>query len=160
MASCPCGYFTDPNKPCKCSPVQIERYLSRVSGPLIDRIDLHVEVPPVPFRELRGGAPGTSSTELREQVLQAHEVQRKRFGAQSTTLNAAMSSKQVRTHCEIDDVGEQVLKQALAEFGLSARAHDKILRVSRTIADLAGDVQVKPDHISEAIMYRRLDRQM
>ena len=157
---CPCGYFTDPNKPCKCSPTQIDKYLSRISGPLIDRIDIHIEVPPVPYRELRGDRDGSGSEEMRLQVERARRIQRERFGDRSTTLNARMTSRQLRKVCKLDAAGEQLLKQALTELGLSARAHDKILRVARTIADLAGEEHIRPEHVSEAIMYRRLDRQL
>ncbi len=160
MNPCPCGYFTDPRKPCKCSPTQIDKYLSRISGPLIDRIDIHIEVPPVPYRELRAARDGSDSAALRAQVLKARQVQRERFGRDSTILNARMSSKQLRKHCRLDEAGEQMLKQALTELGLSARAHDKILRVARTIADLAGEPDLRAEHVSEAIMYRRLDRQL
>ncbi|NLE60081.1 MAG: YifB family Mg chelatase-like AAA ATPase, partial [Planctomycetes bacterium] len=160
MNPCPCGYFTDPNKPCKCSPLQIDKYLSRISGPLIDRIDIHIEVPPVPYRELRGEHNGSSSDDMRTQVERARQIQRDRFGDKSTILNARMTPKQLRKHCKLDDAGEQLLKQALTELGLSARAHDKILRVARTIADLAGEQYIRPENVSEAIMYRRLDRQL
>ncbi len=160
MNPCPCGYFTDPNKPCKCSPPLIDKYLSRISGPLIDRIDIHIEVPPVPFRELRSTRDGSSSASLREQVVRVREIQQQRFGENSTTLNGRMGPRQLRKFCQIDDIGERILKQALTELGLSARAHDKILRVARTIADLAGEPRILPDHITEAIMYRRLDRQL
>ncbi len=160
MNPCPCGYFTDPNKPCKCSPNQIDKYLSRISGPLIDRIDIHIEVPPVPFRELRSTREGSDSASLREQVLRTRAIQHRRFGENSTTLNGRMGPRQLRKYCQIDQAGERLLKQALSELGLSARAHDKILRVARTIADLAGEENIQSDHITEAIMYRRLDRQL
>jgi magnesium chelatase family protein len=157
---CPCGYFTDPHKPCKCLAPQIDKYLSRISGPLIDRIDIHIEVPPVPFRELRSSREGSDSATMRDQVIRVREIQRHRYGETSTTLNGRMSPRQLRKHCPIDEAGERLLKQALVELGLSARAHDKILRVARTIADLAGEERIRPDHITEAIMYRRLDRQL
>jgi magnesium chelatase family protein len=157
---CPCGYFTDTRRKCKCSPNQIEKYLSRVSGPLIDRIDIHVEVPPVPYRELRHHVDGTDSETMRQQVVRAREIQQRRYGSDTTVLNGRAGSRTLRKHCVLDAACEQLLKQALTELGLSARAHDKILRLARTIADLAGEDKIKPEHLSEAIMYRRLDRQM
>ena len=157
---CPCGYYTDPRRPCKCSPPQIEKYLSRISGPLIDRIDIHIEVPPVPYRELRGQQNGSDSGSMREQVIRARRIQQNRYGEQSTLLNGSIGSSQLRKHCKLDEAGEAVLKQALTELGLSARAHDKILRVARTIADLAAREELHPDDLSEAIMYRRLDRRL
>jgi magnesium chelatase family protein len=160
MNPCPCGYMTDPNKKCKCSPRQIEQYLSRISGPLIDRIDIHIEVPPVPYRELRSKHDGSDSAQMREQVEWTRAIQRERFSHNGTITNARMSSRQLREHCKLDEVGELHLKQALTELGLSARAHDKILRVARTIADLAGMEHIQGDHVSEAIMYRRLDRRL
>jgi len=160
MNPCPCGYFTDPHKPCKCSPNQIDKYLSRISGPLIDRIDIHIEVPPVPYRELRGGREGSDSATMRAQVMRARQVQRERFGDGTTTLNARMGPRQLRRHCVLDQAGEALLRQALTELGLSARAHDKILRVARTIADLDGGGPIRAEHLTEAVMYRRLDRRM
>lgn len=160
MNPCPCGYFTDPRKPCKCSPLQIEKYLSRISGPLIDRIDIHIEVPGVPFTELRSKQDGTSSATMREQVLSARALQCKRFHGETTMTNGKMSGKLLREFCKLDDAGEVILRQAMTELGLSARAHDKILRVSRTIADLAGSETVVSEHLLEAIHYRRLDRQL
>lgn len=160
MNPCPCGYFTDPRRECKCSPPQIERYLARISGPLIDRIDIHIEVPAVAYRELRSKSDGTSSAQIREQVLAARETQRRRYGADSTLLNARLSSPQIKRHCPLDSAGESMLRQAVSELGLSARAHDKILRVARTIADLADADAIAADHVAEAIQYRRLDRQM
>ena len=273
-APCPCGYYGDAKRPCKCSPFQIERYLSRVSGPLIDRIDIHIEVPAVAWKQLRADGPaaeGLSSKQMREQVLRAREAQRKRFaqttepasaspgssaspaaslsspssssdaaassnpqsacqgeesarspeirnpqsteptglqrgffesptspsspaaagpssagpavplsqGAQpapffsagagspfpgshanGTTTNANMSSRQVRRFCKLDAPGETILKQAMTELGLSARAHDKVLRVARTIADMEGDEDIKSYHVAEAVQYRRLDRKL
>lgn len=160
MNPCPCGYFTDPKRPCKCSPPQIDKYLARISGPLIDRIDMHVEVPAVPYRELRSERDGTDSATIREQVVRARDVQRERFGRDNTTLNATMKPRQLRKCCKLDEHGEAVLRQAMSELGLSARAHDKVLRVARTIADLAGSADIQTPHLTEAIMYRRLDRQL
>jgi magnesium chelatase family protein len=160
MNPCPCGYFTDPRRPCKCSPPQIDKYLARISGPLIDRIDIHIEVPAVPFNELRSQTPGTDSDSMRQKVQQARQTQRERFKNHPTMTNAKMSNRDLRKHCAIDDAGETVLRQGLTELGLSARAHDKLLRVSRTIADLNNEPSITPDHLAEAIQYRRLDRQL
>lgn len=160
MNPCPCGYFTDARRKCKCAPPQIDRYLARVSGPLIDRIDIHLEVPAVAYRELRSRQHGTDSRQMREQVLKARQTQHRRFGPDSTTLNARLTGRQLKQHAALDAAGESILKQALTELGLSARAHDKILRIARTIADLAGEENVKADHLAEAIQYRRLDRRL
>jgi magnesium chelatase family protein len=247
MNPCPCGYYGDAKRVCKCNPFQIERYVSRVSGPLIDRIDIHIEVPAVAWRQLRADGPaaeGLSSAQMREQVLLARATQRKRFaGAQLRTgnaastdaelsgsacaaetdgsnprakplanprehrpsaasrgfvespaafpgalssvpdplpplasfnprpaicnaqsdgaaTNAAMSSRQVRQFCKLDSAGETILRQAMTELGLSARAHDKVLRVARTIADMEGAENIHPNHVAEAVQYRRLDRKM
>ncbi len=160
MNPCPCGYFTDPRKPCKCSPPQIDRYLARLSGPLLERIDIHVEVPAVPIAALREGRPGTDSATMRQQVTRAIAAQRERFGYDSTISNGRMSSRLLRKHCAIDADGERILRQAVSELGLSARAHDKVLRVARTIADLAGEANITATHLSEAIQYRRLDRSL
>lgn len=159
MNPCPCGYFTDPARPCRCTPTQIDKYLGRVSGPLVDRIDMHLEVPPVPARELRDKREGTDSATMREQVLAARRRQAERFGGDETACNGRMGPRELRKHCQIDSAAELVLRQAMSELGLSARAHDKVLRVARTIADLAGEENVQASHLSEAIMYRRLDRQ-
>ncbi len=160
MNPCPCGYFTDPRRPCKCSPPQIDRYLARISGPLLERIDIHVEVPAVPIAALRDLQPGTDSATMRAQVERAIAIQRERFGRSSTTTNGRMSPRQLRKFAEIDQEGERMLRQAVSELGLSARAHDKVLRVARTIADLAGEERVAAMHLSEAIQYRRLDRSL
>ncbi|MBI1346718.1 YifB family Mg chelatase-like AAA ATPase [bacterium] len=158
MNPCPCGFRGDPRKECHCNPQAIERYLGRLSGPLLDRLDIHIEVPAVPFRELSNQQSGTNSATMREQVLQAREVQHRRFGAQSLKLNGRMAPSEIRKYCRLQTDAENLLKQAMEQMGLSARAHDKILRIARTIADLAGEVEIGVAHLSEAINYRALDR--
>jgi magnesium chelatase family protein len=160
MNPCPCGYLGDSRRPCKCGPVQIERYIARISGPLLDRIDLHIEVPSVPFQELAAVSDGTGSSGMREQVQRARQAQRQRFGAESHRLNSRMTSRQLRRHCGLEPEGRGLLKAAMDELGLSARAHDRILRVARTIADLEGAPDIRPPHLSEAINYRTLDRKL
>jgi magnesium chelatase family protein len=160
MNPCPCGYLGDPRHQCKCNPVQIERYMGRISGPLLDRIDMHIEVPAVPFQELSAQADGTSSAAMRQQVSKARALQRGRYGADNVILNSRMSTRQLRRHCLLDDEGKQLLKTAMDELGLSARAHDRILRVARTVADLEGSEPIKAPHVVEAISYRSLDRKL
>jgi magnesium chelatase family protein len=158
---CPCGYRGDSRRSCNCSPPQVERYMSKISGPLLDRIDIHIEVPAVPFRELSGGGtPGTSSAEMRAVVAAARQRQAARFCNSSTRYNADMSHRQTRSFCGLDNECMNLLKGAMTEMGLSARAHDKILRVARTIADLDNSEGVRPHHLNEAINYRMLDRNL
>ncbi|MFO0928647.1 MAG: YifB family Mg chelatase-like AAA ATPase [Gemmataceae bacterium] len=160
MNPCPCGYLGDPRHACKCNPQLIDRYMGKVSGPLLDRIDLHIEVPSVPFQELAASADGTSSGQMREQVGRVRAIQRERFGADSTCLNGMMTTRQLRRYCGLGADGRGVLQQAMDELGLSARAHDRILRVARTIADLDGSDPVRAEHVVEAIGYRSLDRKL
>jgi magnesium chelatase family protein len=160
MNPCPCGYLGDPRHACKCSPMQIERYMARISGPLLDRIDLHIEVPGVPFQDLSASADGTSSVTMREQVHRARRTQQRRFGQHGHALNGRMTSRQLRKHCTLDDEGKTLLKSAMDDLGLSARAHDRILRMARTIADLDDVANIQPGHIVEAIGYRSLDRKL
>ena len=158
MNPCPCGFRGDPRRQCNCNPLQIERYLARISGPLLDRIDIHIEVPPVPFRELSDQASGTDSSHMREHVESARQVQRTRFTGEPNTVNGKMTPRQIRKHCQLDADAESLLKSAMEDMGLSARAHDKILRVGRTIADLDHSERITSTHLSEAINYRTLDR--
>ena len=156
---CPCGFRTDPRRNCSCSQPQIERYMARISGPLLDRIDIHIEVPAVPFQELSSAQAGTSSALMRESVEIARELQAQRFGAGST-YNAQMSSRQLRELCPLDRTCSNLLRDSCNELGLSARAHDKILRVARTIADMEQSDLIKIHHLQEAINYRMLDRNL
>jgi len=158
MNPCPCGYQGDPRRQCNCTLPQVEKYLSRISGPLIDRIDIHVTVAAVPFDDLRRQKIGTDSAEMRRRVLAARAVQRERFGPDSTILNGRMGPRLVRKHCPLTEQCELILKQAITELGLSARAHDKVLRLARTIADVEAAKDIGPEHLSEAIQYRKLDR--
>ena len=157
---CPCGYRNDPRRDCHCSIPQIERYMAKMSGPLLDRIDMHIEVPAVPFKELAGDRCGTSSGEMRDRVLVARALQEQRFAGGSTRQNANMSSREIRQFCSLNPSCLALLKASVNEMGLSARAHDKILRVSRTIADLEEAATIDACHINEAINYRMLDRSL
>jgi magnesium chelatase family protein len=160
MNPCPCGFLGDPRHTCKCTPTTIERYMARLSGPMLDRIDLHIEVPAVPFAELSGKADGTSSAQMRQQVDQARAAQRARYGKDSAQLNNRMTTRQLRKFCELTTEGQTLIRLAMEELGLSARAHDRILRVARTLADLDGSDRIQPPHVMEAIGYRSLDRKL
>jgi magnesium chelatase family protein len=160
MNPCPCGFWNDPTRECRCTPLQIQRYVGRISGPLLDRIDIHVDVPAVKFREL-SGEPATdaeSSAAIRERVMHARERQQKRLAGEKLFANAAMTPRMIRRYCRIDAESEHMLEQAMIRQGLSARAYDRILKVSRTIADLAGSEKIQSAHVSEAVGYRSLDR--
>ena len=160
MNPCPCGYFASEARRCKCTPGQISRYLSKVSGPLVDRIDIHIDVPAISFRKLRSKSGQLDSAAMREDVMRAAAIQSERFGNDRVYTNARMSHKQVEKFCKLDESCEMILKQAMQEFGLSARAHDKICKLARTIADLAGAQNIAPEHIAEAVSYRKLDRKL
>lgn len=160
MNPCPCGYYGSSTRRCRCSPGQIERYLSKISGPLVDRIDIHIDVPAISFRKLRSKSDQLDSATVRAQVIAAREVQNNRFGDGRIMTNSVMSHKQVEKYCRLDSASEALLKEAMNEFGLSARAHDKICKVARTIADLAGSEQITAEHVAEAISYRKLDRKL
>jgi magnesium chelatase family protein len=157
---CPCGFRNDPRRDCHCTVPQIERYMSKISGPLLDRIDIHIEVPAVPFKELSDERSGTSSTEMREQVVAARRIQHERFRRSKTRYNGQMTSREIRKFCPLDKEGLELLKSSVNELGLSARAHDKVLRTARTVADLEGSDSIQVPHLSEAINYRLLDRQL
>jgi len=171
MNPCPCGYFNDKSRECMCTPPMIQRYVSKVSGPLLDRIDIHIEVPAVQYKELRGGNAAEGSAEIRARVLAARERQQERFAAggertkgtprtasRPVFANAQMSTQQIRLYCELTSDAERLLERAMQQQGLSARAHDRILKVARTIADIEGAQDIAVKHIAEAIQYRTLDR--
>lgn len=160
MNPCPCGYFNHPEKECVCGPGVVQRYLSKISGPLLDRIDLHVEVVPVSFDEMTANRKTENSTEIRERVVRARQIQADRFKDQdSIYCNAMMPSNMVKEICAINETGKGLLKTAMERLGLSARAYDRILKVSRTVADLAGAENIQLEHLAEAIQYRSLDRE-
>jgi len=161
MNPCPCGFYTDPNKECTCQPPAIQKYMAKISGPLLDRIDLHIEVPAVKYKELSSKEMGEKSDSIRGRVIMAREIQTARFkGCKGFYSNADMQSKEIREFCKLDAAGEDLLKMAITKLGLSARAYDRILKVGRTIADMAGSSDIRPEHISEAIQYRSLDRNL
>jgi len=160
MNPCPCGYYNHPEKDCVCSPGVVQKYLSKISGPLLDRIDLHVEVTPVSFSELSNKEIGESSNEIRERVIVARKTQEERFkDNKGVHANAQISSKTLKEICEISQEGKDLLKKAMDKLGLSARAYDRILKVARTIADLDNAENIETNHLAEAIQYRSLDRE-
>jgi magnesium chelatase family protein len=158
---CLCGNLTDPSNERTWTPQQIQKYMSKISEPLLDRIDLHIEVPAVKYKELSSEESGESSGKIRARVMQAHEIQVQRFkGRKGLYANADMQSKDIHEFCKLDAAGEELLKMAITKLGLSARAYDRIQKVGRTIADIAGSGDIRPEHISEAIQYRSLDRNL
>ena len=159
MNPCPCGYYNHPEKQCTCGAGAVKKYLNKISGPLLDRIDIHVEVIPVPFKDLSVQTLSESSAEIRKRVVKAREIQLERFkDAPKIHCNAQMTSSKIRKYCQVDEAGMQLLKNAMEKLGLSARAYDRILKVARTIADLEGVENIQSNHIAEAIQYRSLDR--
>jgi len=160
MNPCPCGYYNHPDQECSCGPGIVQKYLNKISGPLLDRIDLHVEVVPVPFRELSEAREGEASKDIRERVVAARQIQHKRFeNSHKTHCNAQMTSRQLHQFCKTDSASNTLLKNAMEKLNLSARAYDRILKVSRTIADLEGKPAILPEHVAEAIHFRSLDRE-
>jgi magnesium chelatase family protein len=166
MNPCPCGFYGDPKRECRCSPAMIQRYRNKISGPLLDRVDIHVEVPAVKYKEMAGEGTGEISETIRARVEEARQVQRSRFAGRNPDTsvgagcNARMSPKDIKEHCRLDEECQELLKMAMTELNLSARAYDRILKVSRTIADLEHSERIQSQHISEAIQYRSLDRQL
>jgi magnesium chelatase family protein len=160
MNPCPCGFFGDTKRECTCSYREIRRYRSRISGPLLDRIDIHIDVPSVPFKDLTGTGQGESSTDIRQRVLAARKIQEERLKKTKIHTNAMMNSRQIRRFCQIDENSNALLEMAMEKFGLSARALSRILKIARTIADLAGCRDIEQAHIAEAIQYRSLDRKL
>ena len=159
MNPCPCGYYNHPDKECTCKPGMVQQYLNRISGPLMDRIDLHVEVVPVAYNDLSSKSGGESSAAVRERVIKARKIQEKRYAEYPNIhANAQMTSQLIQKYCELDEECRTILKNAMNRFGLSARAYDRILKVSRTIADLDASENIKPEHLAEALNYRSVDR--
>jgi magnesium chelatase family protein len=161
MNPCPCGYYTDPNRECRCTLSQIQRYRNRISGPLLDRIDVHIEVPAVRYQELSSNQPAESSKQIRNRINYAQNTQKIRFRDNAALrFNSDMRSKELRKLCPLDDKSRMLLKTAISQLGLSARAYDRIIRVARTIADIARCPDIHHEHIAEAIQYRTLDRRL
>jgi len=159
MNPCPCGYYNHPEKECVCAPGVVQKYLNKISGPLLDRIDLHVEVTPVPFSELSKVQSAETSKQIRDRVMMARQIQTERYkNTEGIYCNAQMRSKDLKEYCQLDEASNSLLKTAMERLGLSARAYDRILKVARTIADLDQAEQIQTNHIAEAIQYRSLDR--
>jgi magnesium chelatase family protein len=161
MNPCPCGYYNHPDKKCVCAPGAVQKYLNKISGPLLDRIDIQIEIVPVPFEKIADKTPSESSNEIRKRVIRARKIQEDRF--KKTTgvyCNAQMTSKLLHKFVPIDESGRRLLKTAMEKLGLSARAYNRILKVARTIADLEQSENIKTAHLAEAINYRNLDREM
>lgn len=160
MNPCPCGFFGDTNRPCTCTPPQLQRYKSRISGPLLDRIDIHIEVSAVKYKELSQDFSGESSAILRKRVEKARAIQRERFTYSKIHCNAQMTSRYIKKYCQFGEDSKHLLESAIDKLGLSARAYTRIIKLSRTISDLGGEDAIQPSHIAEAIQYRSLDRNL
>jgi len=160
MNGCPCGFFGDASQKCSCSHYQVERYLNKVSGPLLDRIDIHIEVPRLDPDVLASSPTGESSAEIRSRVNQVRQIQQQRFEGEEINCNAEMSGKLLEEHCNLTKEGQKLLRSAIERLNLSARAYDRILKLGRTIADLDNESMIEVDHIAEAIQYRDLDRKL
>jgi len=161
MNPCPCGFYGDPQRECTCTPFQIQKYRAKISGPLLDRIDMHIEVPPVKYQELAEDTGGECSLTIRTRVQKARDIQKERLKKfKSVYCNAHMQTKHIRKYCILEKGAENLLKDAIERLGLSARAYDRILKVSRTIADLEAEEEIAAHHVAEAIQYRSLDRNL
>ncbi|MBQ2993916.1 MAG: ATP-binding protein, partial [Peptococcaceae bacterium] len=160
MNPCPCGYYNDPVRQCTCSDAQLHRYRNKISGPLLDRFDIQLEVVPVSFQDLHQQTEEESSAVIRNRVIAARKIQQERFAGSSTIHNGAMTAQEIQQYCQLDAKSRNFLEQAFERLGLSARAHSRILKVARTIADLAGNEQIQLSHLAEAIQYRTLDRKL
>jgi len=161
MNPCPCGYRGDPRRECRCTSAQVQNYRSRISGPLLDRIDIHIEVPSVRYQDLSGIRRGDPSGVIRARVAEARRIQQERFrGHRRVTCNAGMGAKEVQAHAPVSPEAQDLLKMAMTEMNFSARAHDRVIKVARTIADMAGAEVIGPEHVTEAIQYRSLDRNL
>jgi magnesium chelatase family protein len=159
MNPCPCGYFGDLKRECRCGPVQVQRYRQRISGPLLDRIDLHIEVPAVEYRDVASERAEESSTAIRGRVMQARQRQQERFrNDPKVNCNARMATRLLKQYCKLSQESQDLIRVAMNELNLSARAYDRILKVSRTVADLDEKTDISPEHVSEAIQYRTFDR--
>jgi len=159
MNPCPCGYFGDLKRECRCGPLQVQRYRQRISGPLLDRIDLHIEVPAVEYRDVSSERSEEPSTAIRERIASARAKQLQRFERDTkTNCNARMTTRHLKAHCKLTSDSHELIRVAMNELNLSARAYDRILKVSRTIADLDDKIDIAPEHVSEAIQYRTFDR--
>src|SRR3954452_15814996 len=161
MNPCPCGFFNDRSRECHCTQPMIQRYMQKISGPLMDRIDIHIDVPAVNYKEMRSASEPEASSRIRDRVIKARALQHERFSSVTRTRvysNAQMTAQNIRAFCELSPDCERLLERAMTQQGLTARAHDRILKVARTISDLEGAKAIEPKHIAEAIQYRSLDR--